>query len=133
MMLTSLLLLLLGQAPPAGGLSLEPPKGWQRFEDGQQRFYALLAPGVPPGQSCAVLVLVPLDFDGTEEEWHDLAVRNASQGSQVVGEVKKGNEWGASRCPPSPRSRPWGPSSGSRSTRSVVGEARSVGGLRIER
>ena len=73
-----LLLALPGQAPPSGGLALEPPRGWQRLEDGEKRYYALVPPGVPFGQTCAVLVLVPLDFEGTPDEWHDVAVRNAS-------------------------------------------------------
>src|SRR5262245_43790501 len=74
----------------ADQLGLEPPKGWTAQEDPQKRYTAYLAPDVPAGQVCALMVFPAQEVRfGTIDEYLDWLIQNASQGGQIQDKIQK--------------------------------------------
>lgn len=87
-MMNLLVLALLLQTQP-DGIGLEAPKDWTRMEDPQKRFILFVPPGIPQGKDGALLVFNPAEFSGSADEYLDALIRNANQGSQLLGQIQK--------------------------------------------
>ena len=76
--------LLLVQLQQGGGLSYQPPSGWDHAPDAARGVVVLRPRGLAPSGECLIMIGQPQAFSGTAEQFHEVVVRHTSQAAPVV-------------------------------------------------